>query len=104
MAVSLEKSEQLAGVLKSILPLLYLIDDEYIKEAYEQMYKDASMHDSMAALNPSYNLDSSRLMRTQAMALEHLEQFKETLIECGKLKEKLRKDKEIKEQFKAYFE
>ena len=86
MKKTIEKSQEQVDIVTSVALFIQILDVEYCREAAEDMIKDASRYDSMAALNPSYNPEHGQLMRKQAEALTLLCDYVDTLKEIDKLK------------------
>jgi hypothetical protein len=85
MEHSLEKSTEQAEIIKMIVIPILGLDVEYCKSAVERMADDASMYDSMAALNPNYNPTKGNVLKRKAEALALLIDYVEKLKEIDGL-------------------
>lgn len=98
-----EQSEELAGVIIAVTPLLCSIDLDYAKLGVRKFRKQANFQDSAAVLNPRYDPDRSKLIRVKADALEGLIQFVEKSIEAGMLSDEIEANDQRRDQIMKMF-
>lgn len=87
MEVTVEKSQEQAGVLLNILIAIHGLDVAYMRNFAQNLNKSASLNYSMAALNHNWNEHEHNLMLLQAKAANLICDYKEILQEITKTKE-----------------
>lgn len=73
------KSLELAGIINAMKPLILCMDLEYAKECARQIIDQGHWQDSAIVLNPSYDMNKSKLLRMQGDALNTLISYIEKL-------------------------
>jgi len=84
------------------LPIM-MLDVEYCFEAANDMCEQASMQESMAALNPNHLSVKNDILRSQGKALLSLCEYVKTLKEVDKLKIQMLSDQKDREKINRMF-
>lgn len=87
MELTVEKSQEQAGVLLNILIAIHELDVTYMRNFAQNLNKSASLYDSTAVLNRNWNEHGHNLMLLQAKAANLICDYKEILQEITKTKE-----------------
>lgn len=98
-----EDSQKLAMVIECMKAYFPMLDIEYAKLMAKELNEQAGRQDSMAVLAANYDPTRTKLLRTQALSLNCLINFIETMVDCNKLKEQITKnDDHFKEISKLF--
>ena len=103
MELSVEKSNELALIIKAVQPLLATIDTEYARALAKAMRQDINMQQTMAVLNPRFDPAKLEIIRVQAESLDKLAGFVEDIRKAGEMKSKLAETDKIRQEIDKYF-
>ena len=90
MNLTEEKSREQAAIIKSIKPLIRLLDLDYCRALVDEMLSQASRQEAMAVLNIRYSQSKNDSLRMSGIALENLCDYVDSLKECDRIKERIR--------------
>jgi len=103
MALTKEKSEELALHLELIKVHANQIDLEYAREVVRSFRDQASRQESLAVLNPLHPQAENDRLYTQAQALEKFLEFVELLKRADELKQTAATERRMRENIQRLF-
>lgn len=101
--LSPEEVQRIADLTHMILGIGLNMDTHLTKQAAAELRQEANRYDSIAAINPGWSPEGSRLIREKANIMEHLALAFEGHREVMKLASKIRVHQDFTENLNRQF-
>lgn len=97
------KSMEQAAVISMVNVFLHGLDLEYCQALVKKLHEQAGRQEGLAVLLPRHPQVGNDLLRSQAIALDHLVQYIQYLKACDELKKQLKHELTVQDSIAKLF-